>query len=64
MSLVETHSDIEINFDAAEMFLREARQAHEQGDKIKCLAARMMVTVALHLSAGAPVDIRTNHLKS
>lgn len=55
--------DIDINFDAAEMFLKKAREAHDSGDKVTCLAACRMVMVALHLSDGPPVDIRTNHLK-
>ena len=64
MSLAEVHDDIEINFEAAEMFLKQAKEAHETGDQVKCFAARKMVAVALHLGDGPPVDIRTSHLKA
>lgn len=64
MSLAEAHDDIEINFEAAEMFLRQAKEAHANGDQVTSFAARKMVAVALHLSDGPPVDIRTSHLKA
>lgn len=63
MSLAEAHEDIAINFEAAEMFLQQAKEAHESGDELKCFAARKMVAVALHLNEGPPIDIRTRHLK-
>ena len=63
MSLAETHDDIEINFEAAEMFLQQAKEAHASGDQVKCFVARKMVAVALHLAEGPVIDIRTKHLK-
>jgi hypothetical protein len=50
------------DFSAAEMFLRQAREAHELGDQLKCLAARKLVAVALGLSEGPNGKLHTGHL--
>lgn len=54
---------IDINFDAAEIFLRQAREAFETGDRVCFIAARKMVAIALQLDGGPPVRIHTSHLK-
>lgn len=41
--------DDRIDFDAAERYLRAAREAHEVGDHVEFVAARKLVAVALHL---------------
>lgn len=37
----------EPDFSAAEMFLKQAREAHEAGDKQRCIAACKLVVIAL-----------------
>lgn len=53
----------EVNFDAADLFLREARAAHDRGDKHRCSAACRMVGIALQITDAPPIDIRIKHHK-
>lgn len=41
--------DRKIDFDAAEVFLKEARQAFQAGDETRCKANCRLVAVALDL---------------
>lgn len=49
------HSDVSgcddepVDFDGAERFLKVAREAHEEGDQPRFIAARKLVAVALGL---------------
>jgi len=53
-----------LDFDNAALFLQQAREAHQQGDDAKCLAARKLVAIALNLTEGPKPVFRTKHLKS
>jgi hypothetical protein len=55
-------TDKPIDFAAAEVFLQQARTAHEQGDQVRCLAARRLVAIALQLTEGPNGKIHTAHL--
>lgn len=46
-----------IDFDAAESFLRTARDAYERGDEPRFLAARKLIGVALGLEE-IPLSLR------
>lgn len=50
------------NFEAAEMFLAQAKEASAKGDEARCKAASRMVMVALDLSDASP-RIHLGHLK-
>lgn len=52
-----------IDYDSAELFLRKAREAHQAGDHVQCLAARKLVAIALHLRDTPPAHIHTGHLR-
>jgi hypothetical protein len=57
-------ADLEfIDFESAELFLQQAREAHQQGDATKCMAARKLVAIALNLTDGPRPAIQTAHLK-
>lgn len=51
------------NFDAAEIYLAQAKEADAAGDENRCRAALYMMTVALALSGPSP-RIHVGHLKS
>lgn len=52
-----------LDFDAADVFLKQARAAHQAGDHNLCLAACKMVEVALGLTGrAAPAHLHTAHL--
>lgn len=61
MSLVETQ-DAEVDFAAAETFLKQAREAYEDGDRTRFIAARKLVAIALRISEG-PSGLRSAHLR-
>lgn len=58
------HDERSLDFDAAEIYLRYAREAHEQGNNIRCFAACKMVAVALQLTDQPAPIIHTSHLKN
>lgn len=53
--------DDHIDFDAAERYLRTAREAHEAGDHPKFVAARKLVAVALHLTESPMPKLQPQH---
>lgn len=52
-----------IDFESAEVFLKHAKEAHERGDMVTCMAARKLVAIALNLSDELRQNICTNHLR-
>ena len=52
----------QIDFDAAEMYVRMAREAHASGDKSTCAAACKMVAVALCLTEQPSPRFHLGHL--
>lgn len=60
--MAESESQEGIDFDAAEIFLKRARLAHEGGDKQTCTAALKLMAVALCLSEGPNGKLHTGHL--
>lgn len=55
--------DLKIDFDAADAFLKIARDAFLKGDKTQFIAARKLVAVALHLNDVQAPNFRIGHLK-
>ena len=55
--------DNRVDFVAAEMYLAQAKKAHDDGDEHRSMAARKMVAVALDLNARPGPIIHTKHLK-
>jgi hypothetical protein len=53
-----------IDFDNAAVFLQQAKEAHERGDHVGCIAAVKLVKIALNLTDGVKPAFRTKHLKS
>lgn len=51
------------DFDAAALFLQHAREAHDKGDAVQCLAACKLVAVALNLRESPNGKLHTAHLK-
>lgn len=51
------------DYDSAQLFLDEARQAEKDGDRTRCLAARKLVAVALGLKETLPQSLCIAHLK-
>jgi hypothetical protein len=51
------------DFDLAECYLRQAREAHEAGDDVCFIAARQMLSIALGLLIAPTFDQknRVNH---
>jgi hypothetical protein len=51
------------DFELAEHYLRQAREAHEAGDDAKFIAARQMLSIALGLPLAPTFDQknRVNH---
>ena len=60
---VKEVTDVPIDFDAAETFLRQAREAYAVGDMILCAAARKLVAVALCLGDNLGPRFKTGHLR-
>lgn len=54
--------DVKRDFDAAEIFLKQARQAQEKGDERTCTAALKLVEVALGLREGPNGKMHTGHI--
>lgn len=51
-----------IDFDAAEKFLRQAREARDAGDGKLCSACLKLVKVALGMTDMIPPRFKTGHL--
>lgn len=56
--------DDDVNFEAAEDFVRQAREAHAAGDKERYNAARYLVAVALNMTSISGVRLHTGHLRA
>lgn len=54
----------EVNFEAAEDFLRQARQAYVAGDRERYRAAAYLVAVALNMTGIGAIRLHTEHLKT
>lgn len=53
-----------VDFEAAEMFLHQARDAAARGDAQQSFAARKMVALALGLTDGPTPIFHLSHLKA
>lgn len=53
-----------VDFESAEEFLRQARAAHQAGDRTLYIAACKLVAVALYMTETAGVCLHTRHLKA
>ncbi len=58
-----SHSSL-IDFDAAALFLQQARDAEAKGDEVLSLAARKLVAIALDLTDSPRSKFQTGHLKA
>lgn len=57
--------DDEVNFEAAEDWLRKAKEAHAAGDVERYMESRYLLAVALNITTGVHVSrVHTGHLKA
>lgn len=65
MSVDEALNELDgaVDLDAAEIFLKQAREAQQAGDRVKLVAARKLIAVALGLTDGPAGILHTKHLR-
>jgi hypothetical protein len=56
--------DENVNFEAAENWLRQAKDAHAAGDVDGYIAARYLLAVALSMTGAGDFRLHTEHLKA
>lgn len=53
-----------VNFEAAEDYLRQAREAHQAGDVERYIGARYLLAAALNMTGAGTIKLHTEHLKA
>lgn len=56
--------DKDVNFEAAEDWLRQAKEAHAAGDVDRYISARYLLAAALNLTGLGQATVHTAHLKA